>query len=91
MVFTSPGNISIGFATTTVTCNTGDTAISGQEVIIPLVRNFFPGSGGPFESLGGSYMSGFASFSNPPSNNAWTFQVYGNNLRLVGAVTCFDN
>jgi hypothetical protein len=46
VVFTSPGNSSTGFATTTATCNTGDTAISGQEVIIPLVRNFFPGSGG---------------------------------------------
>ena len=90
-VVTSPVNSSAGFASTTATCNPGDTAISGQHTMQPLVQNFFPGTDVPPESFSGSYMSAFDSFSNPPTNNAWTFKVYGNNIGITPFVTCFDN
>ena len=88
---TSPVNSSAGFASTNATCNPGDTAISGQHIMQPLVQNSFPGTGFPPESFSGSYMSAFDSFSNPPTNNAWTFKVYGNNIGITPFVTCFDN
>jgi hypothetical protein len=88
---TIPQNSSAGFASASVMCNPGDTAISGQYVIEALDRTSFPGSGARPESLSGSYLSGILSLSNPPTNNMWTFKITGNNLGISPFVTCFDN
>jgi hypothetical protein len=50
---TIPVNGSSGFASATVTCNPGDTLMSPQPLIRPQVRDSFPGSGSPPESLSG--------------------------------------
>ena len=87
---TLPSNSSLGAAQSVANCNPGDTAISGQVTMLPLVRNFYPGSGAPPESLSGSYINGFSSFSNP-TNTAWIIEVLGNHIQFQSRVTCFDN
>ena len=87
---TSPVNSSLGFASTFAQCNPGDTAISGEFFMVPLVRNFYPGTGAAPESLSGSYMSSVESFS-ASTNDAWLVNVYGNNIAVSARVLCFDN
>jgi hypothetical protein len=88
---TFPANSSLGFAQSIAFCNPGDTSISGQHIILPMNRNFFPGTGSAPESLAGSYMNGFESLSKFPTNNGWIITVYGNNLQIRAIVKCFDN
>jgi hypothetical protein len=88
-VITTPVNSSLGFASSSVSCNPGDVAIYGFGNVVPLVRNFYPGSGAPPESLSGSYLSGMQSFSN--DFNEWITSVWGNNIQLTPTVICFDN
>ena len=89
-VSTFPVNSSLGFAVSDAFCLPGDVAISGGPIIRPQNANSYPGSGAPPESLSGSYLSGFTSFSTPPFN-LWITEARGNNLLLATFVLCFDN